>query len=321
MLVLTFSLAADEEVERSFDMGGIGSLAISYRWGDITVALTDGSSLVIKERLRRTASAGVETAGGTLRITGARMPWFFGWTARNIAHIAVPRSFQGSLYIDLRSGTLKGVDDFSVAGEAEINLSSGIVEIRRLEAQKINLRISSGTFRSGGLYGESRIKVSSGSIDTGELEGSAHRLEVSSGKLEIGRARGNVEALVSSGNFFCDELEGSAHRLEARSGNLRIRRGRGSFDASVRSGNIIVEMAALEGDLAFNARSGDVRLTLPRDAAFNLDAETSSGNVSVKSFDGSYAVKGNSTILRPIGENPRYTVFARVTSGNVEIIR
>ncbi|MDR2134880.1 MAG: DUF4097 domain-containing protein [Treponema sp.] len=282
ILAPVFSLAADEEIERSFDMGDIDSLVISYRWGDVTLALTDGGSLVIRERLRRTASAGVENAGGVLRITGAKMPWFFGWTAGNTAHIAVPRSFQGSFRLDLRSGTLKGADDFSTAGEVEISLSSGIIEMKRLGARKIDLRVSSGTFRSLGLYGESRIKVSSGSV-------------------------------------FCAGLEGSAHRLEARSGSLRIGRGRGIFDAAVHSGNISLEMAGLDGNLSFNVRSGNVRLALPEGAAFNLDAETSSGSVSVRSADGGYEVKDRSSVARPIGENPRHTVFARVASGDIEI--
>jgi hypothetical protein len=284
ILVPAFGLAADEEVERSFGMSGIRSLVLSYRGGDVTVSLADGGSLVIKERLRRVESAEVESSGGALRVTGAKMPWFFNWTARNITHIAVPRSFQGSLYIEVRSGTLRGADDFSTAGEAEIILRSGIMEMKRLEAGKISLQVSSGTFRSRGLYGESRIRVSSGSL-------------------------------------VCDELEGSAHRVEVSSGILAVRRVRGSVDASVMSGNINIEMAGLEGDLSFNARSGNVRLALPGGTAFNLDAETTSGRINIRSADGSYGVRDRSSVVRPIGENPRHTVFARVASGNVEIIR
>jgi lia operon protein LiaG len=226
----------------------------------------------------------VETAGGTLRVTGAKTPWLFGWTARNIAHIAVPRSFQGSLFIEIRSGTLRSADDFSTVGEVEIVLSSGIMEMRRLEAEKIDLRVSSGTFRSRGLFGESRIKV-------------------------------------SSGRFTCDELGGSAHQVEVSSGDLTIRRGRGILDASVSSGSINVEMAELTGDVSLNARSGRVRLALPRDTAFNLDAETSSGKLDLRSASGGYEVRDRSSVLRPIGENPRHTDFIKVASGSVEITR
>jgi lia operon protein LiaG len=284
ILLPAFGFAAGEETERSFDMSGINNLILSYRTGDVTIALTGGNSLVIKERLRRMESAEVETSGGTLRVTGAKTPWFLGWTARNITHIAVPRSFGGDLYIEIRSGTLRAADDFSTAGDAEIILRSGIVEMRRLEAKKISLRVSSGTFRSRGLYGESRV-------------------------------------MVSSGSFTCDELEGSAHRVEVSSGRLTVRRGRGSFDGSVMSGTIDLEMAELEGDISLNARSGRVRLALPEDAAFNLDAETSSGSVSLHSKNGGYEVKNRSSVVRPIGENPRHTVFTRVTSGNIEITR
>jgi DUF4097 and DUF4098 domain-containing protein YvlB len=156
--------------------------------------------------------------------------------------------------------------------------------MQRLRAREINLTMSSGTVRSRGFYGETDIKV-------------------------------------SSGNVICDELDGPTHRITVSSGGAKIQKGRGSIDGSVTSGNLNLEMAELNDNLSLTTSSGSIRLSLPPGAAFNLDAETTSGHIDVRSADGSYRMSDRSTVVRPIGENPRHTVLVRVRSGSIEIMR
>ncbi|MDR1143920.1 MAG: DUF4097 domain-containing protein [Spirochaetaceae bacterium] len=284
LVFLTASALGAEETERNFSLKDITALSIFYQEGNITLGQTSGDVLILKEDLRRVKNADVESAGTTLAITGESRDWGFpGIGHRNKVYIGVPRNFRGKLTLELRSGTLNGAADFSF-DEAAIRLASGIVELQGLRARIIDIQIVSGTLRARGLYGETSLAVSSGTIA-------------------------------------CAGLEGTAHRVRVNSGNTKIQGLRGKMDARVNSGNISLDVAELSDNISLSVSSGGGRITLPADAAFNLDAETESGTISLKSPKGSYRVRDRSTVMRPVGSNPRYTVYARIASGNIAIIQ
>jgi lia operon protein LiaG len=284
LVFFTASCLGAEETERNFSMKDISVLSILYRAGNITLGQTAGEALILKEDLRRAKSAGVESAGNTLTVTGGSRGWgFFGIGYKNKVYIGIPKNFRGKLLLEVRSGTLNGAADFSF-DEAEIRLASGILELQRLRARTIDVKISSGAFRVRGLYGETSLAISSGDI-------------------------------------VCAELEGAVHRIKVTSGDTKIQRFRGKIDAQVTSGNISLEAAELSGDISLELTSGSGRITLPAGAAFNLDAETKSGGVNLKSPGDDYRVRDRATVMRTVGSNPQYTVYVRVTSGNIEITR
>ena len=66
-------------------------------------------------------------------------------------------------------------------------------------------------------------------------------------------------------------------RGETFSGDVEIENLRGSIDFETFSGSVTVRMNTLEDDCSFKSFSGDVALTLPADAAFDLDAELGMG--------------------------------------------
>jgi lia operon protein LiaG len=282
LVFLTGSALNAEETERNFSMNGISALSILYPAGNITLGETGGDVLILKEDLRRVKNAAVASAGNTLSITGGSRDWGLpGIGYRNKVYIGIPKNFRGKLTLEIRSGTLNGTADFSF-DEAAIRLASGIIELQRLRARIINVQIASGTLRARGLYGETSLAVSSGALA-------------------------------------CTELEGPAHRIRVRSGNTKIQGLRGKLDARITSGNISLDVAELSDNLSLELTSGGGRITLPAGAAFNLDAETKSGGISLKSPNGDYQVRGQATVMRPVGSNPRHTVYVRITSGNIGI--
>jgi lia operon protein LiaG len=96
--------------------------------------------------------------------------------------------------------------------------------------------------------------------------------------------------------------------------------GEGSFDQS--SGNIRLDLRELSGDMRFNVSSGDINVSVPRELSFNLDAVTSSGSVLVtEGGDEAIRVSGSSSVFRPIGPSPEFTIYARTRSGSVNIRR
>jgi DUF4097 and DUF4098 domain-containing protein YvlB len=95
--------------------------------------------------------------------------------------------------------------------------------------------------------------------------------------------------------------------------------GRGNGKSRVISGRLNITLEEISGDLSYTVTSGSINLDLPTGSSFNLDAETSSGSINVSDRDGEIRIRNRSSVLRPIGSNPSYTLYARTTSGSISI--
>jgi DUF4097 and DUF4098 domain-containing protein YvlB len=95
--------------------------------------------------------------------------------------------------------------------------------------------------------------------------------------------------------------------------------GRGYGKSRVVSGRLNITLEEISGDISYTVSSGSINLDLPADSSFNLDAETSSGSINVSDRDGAIHIRNRSSVLRPIGNNPLYTLYARTTSGSINI--
>lgn len=73
-------------------------------------------------------------------------------------------------------------------------------------------------------------------------------------------------------------------RAELFSGNVEIENLSGSIDLTTFSGDVTIGMLALTDDCNFETFSGDVTLTLPPDAAFELDADMDIGGDVASDF-------------------------------------
>lgn len=155
-------------------------------------------------------------------------------------------------------------------------------------------------------------KTGSGSVDIGDVNG-AVVAGSGSGSIVIGRVGGTVKASAGSGSIEVSgaaSLEantgsgsiaasGVAGAVSAKSGSGSVRvslTGRGNVDASAASGGVTVtgvdgaaRISSASGSVSVTGRpsgawsihsaSGSVRLSLPADAAFDLDARSNSGGV------------------------------------------
>ncbi|WP_174536556.1 DUF4097 family beta strand repeat-containing protein [Micromonospora chalcea] len=139
----------------------------------------------------------------------------------------------------------------------------------------------------------------SGNVDLAEV--GAVEFTLSSGDLTIRGVTGEVRASTTSGNIRVVEAAGPV-RLRARSGDIEARRLASAVDAETTSGSIVVELDqpapvrvhATSGDVDLavpegryrvraTATSGDkdVRVTDDPTASVQLEASTTSGNVTV----------------------------------------
>ena len=147
--------------------------------------------------------------------------------------------------------------------------------------------------------GETQLHSHTGS---GELKitdiGDTVRADTGSGDVQIDRVKGNVRARTGSGSIHATAIgggfeanTGSGHitleqtspgavRADTGSGGMELRGVRGSLEAKAGSGTIRAE-GDPTGAWVVHTGSGGVQLRFPSGAAFDLDAHTSSGSISV----------------------------------------
>ena len=290
--ILLFSAAAvfaggkpELVYERTFSLEGINSVSIDYSSGGIVFREGADNSFSFREYLNENNEAYFarsSATGGIITVETGRRPWFRHLRAR--LEVYLPRSFEGDCRVLLGSGSLEAETDIAVSGELDLTLSSGNARLRKVNARDIRLRSQSGSVHAEGLYGKTDLRLSSGSLYVSELHGGGHDVRLSSGTVKIDAASGA-----------------------------------GRFSSS--SGSISLGIVRLEGDLDFELSSGSLKLGLPRDASFFFDAETSSGKVAVESGGDFFSVKDRASVMRPVGDNPQFTIRAEVSSGNITITR
>jgi DUF4097 and DUF4098 domain-containing protein YvlB len=83
----------------------------------------------------------------------------------------------------------------------------------------------------------------------------------------------------------------------------------------IRSGNMDITVQDLTGDLSLLSTSGLIDVTMKRDMAFILDAETRSGNISAPGLK----TRSNAAVRHTVGSDPVHTIFAQNRSGNITV--
>lgn len=142
------------------------------------------------------------------------------------------------------------------------------------------------------------VQSVSGDVDLESL-GGAVKAKVVSGSIALRKAASGADLTTVSGDLTLEDVTGNAY-LKTVSGNIEAARVKGSIEAESVSGGIkmrevsgasVVNAKTLSGNVEYlggleaggryilKSHSGDVRMSLPVDAAFSFDAETFSGDV------------------------------------------
>lgn len=183
------------------------------------------------------------------------------------------------------------IETRSVSGDVEVEKAGGAV---RVSAVSGSLSVVGGT-------GTISAKAVSGNVRVTEAEGDCELNSVS-GDIYLNRARGSVEAEVVSGTVKLLDIT-EARRVSAKSV----------------SGNVEYRGQVLPGGVyRFTSHSGEVRLFLPGDSSFDLEASSFSGSVTT---DFPVQVIGKltgKTIQGRVGQGGA-EVQAKAFSGSVEI--
>ncbi len=170
-----------------------------------------------------------------------------------------------------------------------------------------------------------QVAVNSGSIAASGISGIS--IDTGSGSLDVENVQGPVNIHTDSGDITARNIKGQA-TMEAGSGSIRVTGVNGQLKATTSSGDVVVRGASLNGQSTLKTNSGSVRfegaldrrgsyqlatnsgdidLTLPGNAAFQLAATTGSGSVN------------NAFGSNLVGTTPRAQITATIGSGSVVV--
>ena len=169
--------------------------------------------------------------------------------------ITVPENTQ------LRSSSGSGNQDIAgIAGPLEANAGSGSMKLSNIGAG-VHAHTGSGSINADGVHGSLYARTGSGSI---------HATNVA----------GGFDGQTGSGHLTLEQSAPGSVHAETGSGGLELRNVKGSLQASAGSGDVRVEGEATGGWMV-RTGSGSVQLSLPSNAAFDLDAHTGSGSINL----------------------------------------
>ncbi len=254
--------------ERSLQVTGAVSLKVETGSGNISVRRGSGNTVRVvgeirargtnaEEKVRRLeAEPPIEQTGNTIRI---------GKIEDEALRRKVSISYQIEVPADTRleAGTGSGdVIGESILGPVNAATGSGNVSVSNIE-REVTATTGSGDVVINGAGAGVKATTGSGNIHGTNLKGGAV-LQTGSGDVSVEQsALGDVRVGTGSGNVHVTGVKG---RLTAETG----------------SGDVLLE-GAPEGSWRLSAGSGDLRLRLPSGTGYELDAETSSGEIRVDS--------------------------------------
>lgn len=217
------------------------------------------------------ANPPIEQSGNTVRIghLGERQRY---------NHISISYELVVPAETKLLSKTGSGAQEISgIVGPADISTGSGSLRLADIAGQ-VHARTGSGSITLSNLHGSVRAHTGSGSIKgehvgigtsvetRAKFQGQSLPLAAGTGMKSSSLAENS--AGVSAGDF----------DFQTGSGSIRVNDLRGTLRAHTGSGSIELD-GHPAGDWSMSTGSGGIIVRLPAQAAFYLDAHTSSGSI------------------------------------------
>lgn len=299
---------AAQAAEGSFDR----TLHVS---GPVNLDVTTGSGSIQV----RTGASGEVQVHGHIKSTD----WFGGGEQR-IKEIESNPPIQQSAN-DIRIGHMSSdlLHNISISYElvvpAETELrshtGSGNQTVEGLKGD-VEITSGSGDVKLSDIGNRVRAETGSGDIEMNRIQGMV-RTRAGSGSIHAAAINGGFDAETGSGHITLEQSGAGSVRADTGSGGMELRGINGSLVARAGSGGIEAD-GQPSGPWTVHTGSGTVRLQLPSSAAFDLDARTSSGSLSVDHPVTVQGSMGKKHIQGKVGGGGM-TVDVETGSGDIEI--
>jgi DUF4097 and DUF4098 domain-containing protein YvlB len=202
-------------------------------------------------------------------------------------------SVSGKIYVGDRWISDRQADVKELEQNPPIQQSGNSVHIDYVNAKNISINYEitvpadthikaqsgSGDQTIEGIENNLDLTTGSGDVRLRDLKG-AVKLRTGSGDVDANRLIGGLQAEAGSGNIRLHEQSGGEVRAHTGSGDLELREISGPLTIETGSGDVVAE-GTQTGAWSLRTGSGDVQIRLQSQAAFELDATTSSGSVVV----------------------------------------
>ncbi len=270
--VLAAATAAAEQIDReyleTFAVHPGDRLLLQHGDGDVTVTSWDQDSLRVEVRYHATVNKfglgkdpdfRVEFAqeGPTVRVSGVEEggAWLGFLERREQEHVYLIRA---PSWLDLETAG----DDGDVRiegwrGSIDCRLDDGDLELRDVEAPRVDLTGEDGDLRLSGLRTELTVRLDDGDLTLDDSRLPRCRLQAEDGDLTVDGCEGELELRTEDGDVSV---------RATRAGKLRVRSEGGDVDLELRGPDRL--------DVDVETEDGDVRLDLPPDASATISAES-----------------------------------------------
>ncbi len=289
--------------EESFSLDAIDELEFDFSSMDISVILTQEDELQVKllanRELRPEERFVSSLDNGRVVVKSQPQVDFFSlWTLNGFKRLEVylPEQYQDAIQVSTASG--------NITLPETLNLNT------------VTLHLSSGDLRGGSVSaGQLDLGVTSGNITLSSVNSGRYSFIISSGDTTIEALEGTGSIGSSSGNIRIGSVKGGAQEIGSTSGNITLGQFQANGQISTQSGDIKMENVLPGGDVNVRVTSGRVSIDLAKEAAVNLQADVTSGDVRSTlplSFD-----QDGKHANGQIGANPGATLSIRTTSGDI----
>jgi DUF4097 and DUF4098 domain-containing protein YvlB len=208
-----------------------------------------------------------------------------------------------------KSGGFWGGDSISVSVDYKVWVpDQAAVEIKSV----------SGDVKVAPLGGKAKIDCVSGNV--GLLGAAGAEIKLVSGELALENIAGDAFIKAVSGNIDVKGVKGSVE-ADAVSGDIELRDISGAATVNVKtvSGNVTyVGKIQAGGRYELKTHSGDVRMNIPADSAFDFESNTFSGAID-SDFDITVVGKISSREIRGTVGKGGATIVLKSFSGNVDL--
>lgn len=256
LLLACSTVCAAEAAEGSFD----GTLKVS---GPVELEVATGSGSIV---VRAGGSGAVEVHGKIRASSGWRV------TSREAEEKVRYLESHPPIVQDGNNIRIGHIEDEELRRNISISYEIVTPADTRLHAHS-----GSGSVRAANLSREAEVSTGSGSIELDGIGGSV-RASTGSGSIRAGRVAGGFTGRTGSGNVEVDHTAAGNDEIDTGSGSVEVRRLRGSLRVRTGSGGIRAQGEPV-GDWRMHTGSGAITVHLPPQAAFELQARTSSGHV------------------------------------------
>jgi hypothetical protein len=257
--------ASEGHFDRTLTVTGAVDLDVQTGSGEIALRTGDSTKVEIHARIHGSGwgeveqriheienNPPIEQSGNTIRIGHIEN---HDWK-RNISisyELIVPA--QTKLRSESGSGDQK-VE--GIGGPADMNSGSGSLHVKNIG-------------------NEVRVRTGSGDVELETIHGSV-RASAGSGTIHATGIAGGLTASSGSGNVKLEQTAAGDVDISTGSGDVEIKGVKGGAKVSTGSGGITAQ-GDPTGDWRLHSGSGSVRVNFPSQAAFNLVARSSSGNI------------------------------------------